>query len=106
MLGRRLVCVVFPSVLSLVRHLYYLQIPCLNGDPATSFEVDPERLQTQEEWKQFFEKKNVGYVVRSPEYPAVIERRNQIPALLHFDQRRTAKQKCGTCKGCASIKSA
>ena len=57
-----------------MRHLYYLEIPYLNGDPTTSFEADPERLQTQEEWGQFLETKNVGYVVRSPENPAEIER--------------------------------
>jgi hypothetical protein len=55
-----------------VRHLYYFKIAYLNGDPGTSFEVDPERLQSSQEWKAFFEKNDIGYVVRTPDYPAVI----------------------------------
>ncbi|HVH70327.1 MAG TPA: hypothetical protein VNB49_04360, partial [Candidatus Dormibacteraeota bacterium] len=60
------------KALVFMRHLYYLDIPYLNGDPATSFEMDAERLQTILEWKEFFEKNGIGYVVRSPEYPAAI----------------------------------
>ena len=55
-----------------VRHLYYLDIPYLNGDPDTSFEVDPEHLQTAQEWKAFLEEKGIGYIVRSPDYPEAI----------------------------------
>ena len=55
-----------------VRHLYYLDIPYLNGDPDTSFEVDPEHLQTTQEWQAFLEKKGIGYIVRSPDYPEAI----------------------------------
>lgn len=61
-----------PRTLVFVRHLYYLDIPYLNGDPATSFEVDPGRLQTTQEWKAFLEKKDIGYLVRSPDYPEPI----------------------------------
>lgn len=55
-----------------IRHLYYLDIPYLNGEPSTSFEVDPDRLQTTTAWKAFFQEKGIGYVVRFPEYPASI----------------------------------
>jgi len=57
------------KTLVFIRHLYYLNIPFVNGDPGTSFEVDPEHLQTPQEWKAFLEKKSIGYVVRSPNYP-------------------------------------
>jgi hypothetical protein len=55
-----------------VRHLYYLDIPYLNGDPGTSFALDADHLQTAQEWKAFFFEKRIGYVVRSPQYPQVI----------------------------------
>ena len=55
-----------------LRHLYYLDIPYVDGDPSTSFEVDPQKLQNPRDWKAFFEKKNIGYVVRSPDYPPAI----------------------------------
>src|SRR5207249_1566745 len=37
-----------------------------------SFEVDPAKLRSPDDWKAFFEKKSIGYVVRSPNYPSVI----------------------------------
>lgn len=55
-----------------VRHLYYLDIPYLNGDPSTSFQVDPERLKTPEDWKSVFQQEGIGFVVRSPDYPESI----------------------------------
>lgn len=55
-----------------VRHLYYLDIPYVNGDPGTSFEVDLEHLQTTQAWKGFFEEKHIGYIVRSPDYPKTV----------------------------------
>ena len=55
-----------------MRHLYYLDVPYVNGDPSTSFEVDPEQMHGPADWRVFFEKRNIGYVVRSPEYPRII----------------------------------
>jgi hypothetical protein len=55
------------------RHTYYLSVPYLNANPDLGFEVDPSQLQTPDAWKQFFEEKNVGFVVRSPDYPKSIE---------------------------------
>jgi Protein of unknown function (DUF1420) len=57
-----------------LRHMYYLDILYLNGDPGTSFEIDPSQLQTSEEWKDFFKRKEIGYVVRSPDYPPAIRK--------------------------------
>ena len=59
-------------VLVFMRHAYYLDVPYLNGDPGLSFEVDPAKLRSPDDWKAFFEKKSIGYVVRSPNYPSVI----------------------------------
>ncbi len=55
-----------------LRHQYYLRIPYLNGDPGTSFEVDPDQLKTPEQWKQFLKAKGVTYVVRTPHYPVMV----------------------------------
>lgn len=55
-----------------LRHQYYLRIPYLNGNPNTSFEVDPERLKTPGQWKEFLIEKGIVYVVRVPDYPAAI----------------------------------
>ena len=74
-----------------LRHQYYLRIPYLNGDPGTSFEVDPERLKTPEQWKGFLKAKGIVYVVRSPDYPVVIavplEELEKRGELVRFAQR-------------------
>lgn len=56
-----------------IRHLYYLNVPYLNGDPASSFAVDPNQLQTPQQWSAFFKNNNIGFVVRAPNYPAEID---------------------------------
>jgi hypothetical protein len=53
------------------RHLYYLNIPFVNGDPDTGFDIDPEGMQTPQQWKALKEK-NIGYIVRSNEFPEPI----------------------------------
>lgn len=55
-----------------LRHTYYLQIPYLNGNPETSFAIDPDLLSSAQTWKAFFEKNSIAFVVRSPEYPKAI----------------------------------
>jgi hypothetical protein len=57
------------NTLVFLRHLYYLQIPFLYGDPAASWAVDPARLQTPQELLSFFRAHNIRWVVRAPEYP-------------------------------------
>ena len=54
------------------RHQYYLNVSYVNGDPATSFEVDPSRLDTPEAWARFLKEKRIAYVVRTPDYPVAI----------------------------------
>lgn len=60
------------KTLLFVRHLYYLDVPFLNGDPATSWMIDPDRLRTPRDWEGFFQREGIRFVVRSPEYPAAI----------------------------------
>jgi hypothetical protein len=60
------------TALVFIRHTYYLEVPYLNGNPGTSFEVDPDHLTTPSQWKDFLDKKGIGYVVRSPDYPPAI----------------------------------
>ncbi len=54
------------------RHQYYLKVPYVNGDPGTSFEVDPERMKTAQQWKDYLRMKGIVYVVRAPDYPQVV----------------------------------
>jgi 4-amino-4-deoxy-L-arabinose transferase-like glycosyltransferase len=54
------------------RHVYYLRVPFLYGDPAASWSIDPEKLQTPEAWRTFFHAKNIRWVVRAPDYPPAI----------------------------------
>ncbi len=60
------------TALIFLRHQYYRHISYLNADPDTSFEADPERLKTPEQWKEFLKVKAIVYVVRAPSYPLVI----------------------------------
>lgn len=79
-------------VLVFVRHAYYLDVPYVNGDPSLSFEVDPAKLVSAKDWKIFFEKKSIGYVVRSPNYPRDIaspleemEKTGDLTVIAHAD---------------------
>ena len=54
------------------RHVYYLNVPFVYGDPNGSWGVDPERLRTPEAWLVFFHQEHIRWVVRSPEYPEAI----------------------------------
>jgi hypothetical protein len=55
------------------RHLYYLEIPYVLGDPNASWIEDPSRLLTRAQWTDFFASQHVEFVVRAPSYPKVIE---------------------------------
>src|SRR6266567_1640252 len=57
------------NALVFFRHVYYLRIPFLYGDPKASWAVDPARLSTPESWREFFRQNRIRWVVRSPEYP-------------------------------------
>ena len=60
------------NALVFFRHVYYLRIPFLYGDPQASWAVDPARLSTPESWREFFRQNRIRWVVRSPEYPREI----------------------------------
>lgn len=60
------------KTLLFVRHLYYLDVPFLNGDPTTSWMIDPDRLRTPRDWEVFFQREGIRFVARSPAYPAQI----------------------------------
>ncbi len=57
------------NALVFFRHVYYLRIPFLYGDPQASWAIDPARLSTPESWREFFRQNRIRWVVRSPEYP-------------------------------------
>jgi hypothetical protein len=61
------------KTLLFVRHMYSLDVPFLNGDPATSWMIDPDRLRTPRDWEVFFQREGIRFVARSPEYPAAIQ---------------------------------
>ena len=60
------------KALVFLRHVYYLRVPFLYGDPASAWAVDPSKLQTPEDWEALFRKEDIRWVVRSPKYPPMI----------------------------------
>jgi hypothetical protein len=52
------------------RHLYYLRIPFVNGDPDSSWSANPDILRTRQQWKAFLSREKIRYVVKSPNYPS------------------------------------
>jgi hypothetical protein len=54
------------------RHVYYLRVPFVYGDPSGSWAVDPVRLGTAEAWRAFLQQNKIRWVVRAPDYPEVI----------------------------------
>ena len=61
------------KTLLFLRHMYSLDVPFLNGDPATSWMINPDRLRTPQDWEIFFHKEGITFVARSPNYPEAIE---------------------------------
>ena len=60
------------KTLVFVRHVFYLNVPFLYGDPTASWAMDPSKLQTPQDWRALFQKEGIRWVVRSPEYPPAI----------------------------------
>jgi hypothetical protein len=54
------------------RHLYYLRVPYVAGDPGASWLVNPDNLKTAAAWRAFLHSEGITYVVRAPGYPAVL----------------------------------
>ena len=51
------------------RHVYYLRVPFLVGDPAISWLMDPDRITGPEALLQFLRQQDVRWVVKTPDYP-------------------------------------
>lgn len=54
------------------RHLYYVRVPYLYGDPEDSWAVDPAHLATPEAWRDFMRRNRIRWIVRAPNYPEEI----------------------------------
>ena len=61
------------KTLLFLRHMYSLNVPFLNGDPVTSWMINPDHLRTPLDWRVFLQQEGIAYVVRSPKYPTAIE---------------------------------
>jgi hypothetical protein len=61
------------KTLLFLRHIYSLDVPFLNGDPATSWLINPDHLRTPQDWEIFFQTEGIAFVARSPYYPEAIE---------------------------------
>jgi hypothetical protein len=61
------------KTLLFLRHMYSVDVPYLNGDPATSWMINPDHLHTPHDWEVFFQKEGIAFVARSPDYPEKIE---------------------------------
>ena len=55
-----------------LQHLFYLRVPFLNCNPDSSWVVNPAKLQSTEQWLEFFRDQNIRWVVRSPRFPRPI----------------------------------
>jgi hypothetical protein len=53
-----------------INHLYYIRVPYFNGDPEDSWEMNPEMLRADADWFRLFEKHQIRWVLKSPDYPA------------------------------------
>jgi hypothetical protein len=56
-----------------LRHLYYLQVPYVSGDPASSWAVDPSKCTQTEGLVHTLKELNVRWIVKEPRYPAPLE---------------------------------
>jgi hypothetical protein len=60
------------TALVFFRHLYYLRVPYAYGDPGGSWPVDPDKLRTSADWREFLRREHIRWIVRSPDYPQAI----------------------------------
>ncbi|HWY09593.1 MAG TPA: DUF1420 family protein [Candidatus Acidoferrales bacterium] len=54
------------------RHLYYLRVRYVAGDPGPSWQVNPDNLKTAAAWRVFLHNEGITHVVRAPDYPPVL----------------------------------
>jgi hypothetical protein len=57
------------NTLLFLRHLYYLTIPYINGDPNTSWTMNPAVLTSPQAVLTFLKDQNIHWIVKSPGYP-------------------------------------
>jgi hypothetical protein len=60
------------TALVFFRHVYYLRVAALDGDPNASWLVDPEKLRAPEFMLAFLRKLDVRWLVRTGDYPEPI----------------------------------
>jgi len=60
------------KVLVFFRHLYYLRVPYIDGDPASSWSVDPNQLPDSQAVLHFLHQNGIRWVVKAPDYPPAI----------------------------------
>ncbi len=60
------------AVLVFFRHLYYLRVNMVDGDPSSSWLMDPDKLRAPESMLAFLRNSGVRWVVRSGDYPEAI----------------------------------
>jgi Protein of unknown function (DUF1420) len=60
------------KVLVFFPHVYYLRVPYLRGNPDATWAIDPLKFQTDDEWRTLFRNEHIGWVARSPDFPAPI----------------------------------
>jgi hypothetical protein len=56
-----------------LRHLYYLRVPYVSGDPASSWAVDPSKCNQPESLLGKLKELNVKWIVKEPGYPESLE---------------------------------
>jgi hypothetical protein len=57
------------NALVFMRHLYYLRIPYVYGDPDSSWIVNPDVLTSPQALLAFLKEQNIRWVVKAPDYP-------------------------------------
>jgi hypothetical protein len=55
-----------------LRHLYYLRVPYILGNPLEAWQINPDSIKTPADWSTFFHDQHIAYVVRAPSYPTAI----------------------------------
>ena len=57
------------KVLVFFRHVYYLRVPFIYGNPEASWAMDPSRLQKDADWLRLFRANGIRWIAREPELP-------------------------------------
>ncbi len=60
------------AALVFLRHLYYLRVNMVDGDPQSSWLVDPDKLRTPESMLAYLRNSGVQWVIRTGDYPEAI----------------------------------